>query len=67
MRTHGLRVVTCLEGRSARTRQRAEDAQLEVVATLERLVTTVDAVLSIVPTLDAPVVGAGVALGSQGA
>ncbi len=61
LRTHGLRVVTCLEGRSARTRQRAEDAQLEVVPTLERLVTTVDAVLSIVPTLDAPVVGAGIA------
>jgi len=61
LRTHGLRVVTCLEGRSARTRQRAEAAQLEVVPTLERLVTTVEAVLSIVPTFEAPAVGAGIA------
>ena len=50
LHTHGLRVVTCLQGRSARTQQRADAAQLEVVPTLERLVTMVDAVLSIVPT-----------------
>ncbi|MEE8289991.1 MAG: NAD(P)-binding domain-containing protein [Candidatus Tectomicrobia bacterium] len=61
LRTHGLRVVTCLEGRSARTRQRAETAQLEVVSTLDRLVSTVEAVLSIVPTVEAPLVGAGIA------
>jgi len=61
LHTHGLRVVTCLQGRSARTRQRAEAAHLEVVPTLERLVTTVDAVLSIVPTFEAPKVGAEIA------
>jgi 3-hydroxyisobutyrate dehydrogenase-like beta-hydroxyacid dehydrogenase len=61
LHTHGLRVVTCLQGRSARTRQRAEAAQLEMVPTLERLVTTVDAVLSIVPTFEAPKVGAEIA------
>ena len=33
LRTHGLRVVTCVQGRSARTQQRAEAAQLEVVPT----------------------------------
>src|SRR5919106_5481709 len=58
---HGLRVVTCLEGRSARTRQRAEAAQLEVVPTLSQLVPMVEAVLSIVPTMSAAAVGAGIA------
>ena len=61
LRTHGLRVVTWLEGRSARTRQRAEAAQLEVVSTLAQLVRAVDAVLSIVPTMSAAAVGAGLA------
>jgi 3-hydroxyisobutyrate dehydrogenase-like beta-hydroxyacid dehydrogenase len=61
LRGHGLRVVTCLEGRSARTRQRAEVAQLEVVSTLAQLVRTVEAVLSIVPTMNAPAVGSGIA------
>jgi 3-hydroxyisobutyrate dehydrogenase-like beta-hydroxyacid dehydrogenase len=60
-RAHGLRVVTCLEGRSARTRQRAEAARLEVVPTLAQLVRTTEAVLSIVPTMSAPAVGAGIA------
>ena len=61
LRAHGLRVVTCLEGRSARTRQRAEATRLEVVPTLAQLVRTVDAVLSIVPTMSAPAVGARIA------
>jgi 3-hydroxyisobutyrate dehydrogenase-like beta-hydroxyacid dehydrogenase len=61
LRAHGLRVVTCLEGRSGRTRQQAEAARLEVVPTLAQLVGTVEAVLSIVPTMSAPAVGAGVA------
>jgi 3-hydroxyisobutyrate dehydrogenase-like beta-hydroxyacid dehydrogenase len=61
LRTHGLRVVTCLAGRSARTRQRAEAARLEVVPTLAQLVGAVDAVLSIVPTMSAAAVGAGIA------
>lgn len=61
LRAHGLRVVTSLEGRSTRTRQRAEAARLEVVATLAQLVRTVDAVLSIVPTMRAPAVGEGMA------
>ena len=57
LRAHGLRVVTSVEGRSARTRQRAEAARLEVVSTLSQLVHTVDAVLSIVPTMSAAAVG----------
>jgi 3-hydroxyisobutyrate dehydrogenase-like beta-hydroxyacid dehydrogenase len=61
LRAHGLRLVTCLEGRSARTRQRADAAGLAAVPTLTELVPTVDAVLSIVPTLSAPSVGAGIA------
>jgi 3-hydroxyisobutyrate dehydrogenase-like beta-hydroxyacid dehydrogenase len=61
LRTHGLRVVTCLEGRSARTRQRSEIARLEVVSTLAQLVRTVEAVLSIVPTMSAPAVGEEIA------
>jgi 3-hydroxyisobutyrate dehydrogenase-like beta-hydroxyacid dehydrogenase len=61
LRGHGLRVVTCVEGRSARTRQRAEAARLEVVPNLAELVPTVEAVLSIVPTTSAPAVAAGVA------
>lgn len=65
LRTHGCRVVTALEGRSARTRQRAEAARLEVVPTLAQLVQTVDAVLSIVPTMAAPAVGAGIAQAIQ--
>jgi 3-hydroxyisobutyrate dehydrogenase-like beta-hydroxyacid dehydrogenase len=65
LRAHGLSVVTSLEGRSARTRQRAEEARLEVVPTLAQLVRTVDAVLSIVPTMAAPAVGEGVAQAMQ--
>ncbi|HSF30763.1 MAG TPA: NAD(P)-binding domain-containing protein [Candidatus Tectomicrobia bacterium] len=61
LRAHGLRVLTCLEGRSARTRQRADAAGLEVVPTLAALVSTVDTVFSIVPTFSAPAVGAGIA------
>jgi 3-hydroxyisobutyrate dehydrogenase-like beta-hydroxyacid dehydrogenase len=61
LRAHGLRVVTCLEGRSARTRQRSETARLEVVSTLAQLVRTVEAVLSIVPTMSAPAVSEEVA------
>jgi len=57
LRAHGLRVVTCLEGRSARTRQRSETARLEVVSTLAQLVRTVEAVLSIVPTRSTSAVG----------
>src|SRR6266540_4020940 len=51
LRAHGLRVVTCLEGRSARTRQRSEIARLEVVSTLAQLV----------PTRSAPAVGEEIA------
>ncbi len=61
LRAYGLRVVTCLEGRSARTRQRSEAAGLEVVPTLAQLVRTVEAVVSIVPTMTAPAVGEEVA------
>jgi 3-hydroxyisobutyrate dehydrogenase-like beta-hydroxyacid dehydrogenase len=61
LRAHGLRVVTCLEGRSGRTRQRSEAARLEVVPTLAELVYTVEAVLSIVPSMSAPAVVTGIA------
>src|SRR5919109_321552 len=61
LRAHGLRGVTFGERRSPRTRQRAEAARLEIVATLAQFVRAVDAVLSIVPPMRAPAVGEGMA------
>ena len=46
---HGLRVLTCLAGRGAGSRQRATQAGIEDVPDLEALVQECDAVLSIVP------------------
>ncbi|MFW6149910.1 MAG: DUF1932 domain-containing protein [Chloroflexota bacterium] len=44
---HGMPVLTCLEGRSERTRMLAEEAGIEEVPTYEQLVGDVDMILSI--------------------
>ncbi|HIA66089.1 TPA: NAD(P)-dependent oxidoreductase [Candidatus Poribacteria bacterium] len=44
---HGLRVITCLTGRSQRTRVLAEDAGILDVSTLQTLVSEADIILSI--------------------
>ena len=49
LREHGHRVLTCLAGRSARTKGLAETAGLEDTENLEILVTQADLVLSILP------------------
>ena len=46
---HGLRIVTCLEGRSGRTRGLAEAAGFEEAPSLEAMVSEADLVLSIMP------------------
>jgi 3-hydroxyisobutyrate dehydrogenase-like beta-hydroxyacid dehydrogenase len=48
LREGGLRVVSCLRGRSESTRKRAEEAGIEDVADLDELVTASDVILSIV-------------------
>jgi len=45
---HGLRVVTCLQGRSNRTRELANRANIENVSTLEEMVKQSDLVLSVI-------------------
>jgi 3-hydroxyisobutyrate dehydrogenase-like beta-hydroxyacid dehydrogenase len=47
LRRHGLRVITCLEGRSPRTRALAEQADIEPVADDDALVRDADLLLSI--------------------
>ncbi len=47
LRANGLRVVTCLDGRSERTRSLAEQAGMEDCASLDDLVNEVDLVLSV--------------------
>jgi len=49
LREHGYRVLTCLAGRSERTRGLAEQAGLEDCADLNALVTQADIILSILP------------------
>ena len=49
LRQHGARVVTCLAGRSAATRARAEAAGFELVADDAALAEAADIVLSVVP------------------
>jgi 3-hydroxyisobutyrate dehydrogenase-like beta-hydroxyacid dehydrogenase len=49
LRQHGLRVLTCLAGRGADSRERATQAGMEDVADLEALVDACQVVLSIVP------------------
>ena len=47
LRQNGLRVITCLEGRSQRTRQLAEKARIVDVPTYPQFVTEADLILSI--------------------
>jgi 3-hydroxyisobutyrate dehydrogenase-like beta-hydroxyacid dehydrogenase len=47
LREHGLRVITCLEGRSERTKTLAQQAQIEDVATYRDLVQEADLILSV--------------------
>ena len=47
LRQNGLRVITCLEGRSQRTRQLAEKAGIVDVPTYSQLATKADLILSI--------------------
>ncbi|MEX2614796.1 MAG: ureidoglycolate lyase [Alphaproteobacteria bacterium] len=49
LRKHGLRVITCLAGRSDRTRKLSEIAGIEDMPSLESLVTEADLILSIMP------------------
>lgn len=49
LKGHGLRVVTCLQGRSPRSRRLAEAAGIEDLPSLEALVRQSDVFLSIVP------------------
>jgi 3-hydroxyisobutyrate dehydrogenase-like beta-hydroxyacid dehydrogenase len=51
---HGVRVLTCLEGRGARTRERADAAGFVRVPDLETLVREAEIVLSILPPVAAP-------------
>ena len=53
LREHGIDVVTCLRGRSDRTKQLAADAGIRDLPTLERLVTESDLVLSILVPAEA--------------
>jgi 3-hydroxyisobutyrate dehydrogenase-like beta-hydroxyacid dehydrogenase len=53
LREQGVTVLTCLEGRSARTRDLAERDRLEVTPTLADLVLASDVILSIVPPASA--------------
>ena len=48
-RQHGMRVITCLNGRSQRTRALAEKAGLEDMPTLGDVMQTADLILSILP------------------
>ena len=47
LRQNGLRVITCLQGRSKRTQQLAEKAGIQDVPTYPQLVTEADLILSI--------------------
>ena len=48
-RQHGMRVITCLNGRSQRTRALAKKAGLEDMPTLGDVMQTADLILSILP------------------
>ena len=47
LRQNGLRVITCLQGRSPRTRELAEKAGIQDVPTYPQLLTEADLILSI--------------------
>ncbi len=53
LREHGVRMLTCLEGRSARTRALAAEAGIEDVPTVEDLVIAADIVLCILVPAEA--------------
>ena len=61
LREHELRVVTCLAGRSERTKMLSEQAGIIDVPTLEQMVEQADIVLSITVSESAPVVARDVA------
>jgi L-threonate 2-dehydrogenase len=46
---HGMRVITCLHGRSQRTRALAEKVGIENMPTLDDVMQTADLILSILP------------------
>ena len=54
LQSHGLRVLTCLKGRSERTHMLAREARIEAVPTYEDLVAETEMVLSIVVPEAAP-------------
>src|SRR5262245_18574693 len=54
LQQHGLRVITCLSGRSERTRTLAQAANIEDVADEEAFVQQADLLLSILPPAQAP-------------
>ena len=58
---HGYRVITSLAGRSRRTAGLSTEAGIEDVGSLDRLVDQADTILSIMPSIDAPVVAAEIA------
>ncbi|HEY8291001.1 MAG TPA: DUF1932 domain-containing protein [Thermomicrobiales bacterium] len=53
LREHGLRMLTCLDGRSARTRALATEAGIEDIPTLEDLVVAADIILCILVPAEA--------------
>lgn len=57
----GARVITALEGRSARTRELAQAAGIEDVSTLDRVVEEADVAMSVLPSAAAPVLASDVA------
>src|SRR4051794_30662947 len=61
LRAGGLHLVTCLEGRSARTRALAAEAGFEEVPTFDELVVTADIILCILVPAEAPGVARRVA------
>ena len=65
LRQNGLRVITCLKGRSQRTRQLAEKAGIADVPTYTELVTEADLVLSIMVPAQAMSAAATVAAALQ--
>jgi len=67
LRAGGARVVVALDGRSDRTRRLAADTGLEDVGTLERLVSSSEVVLSVVPPEAAVGVASAIAEAAAGA
>lgn len=64
---HGLDVITCLDGRSARTRNLANKSNFRIAANLEEMVAMADLVLSILVPTQAEAVAKKVAAASSAA